>query len=776
MPNWHVMPLCKALLNSMMNIHYNGLVFVAVWLAIILSACHHNPSSKEDNNGSWSDSLLLIADKKMTSNPDSAMALSEKALNYFIKTNDSMRLANGYLVMGRVWAIKGDSKEALKCFNRVDALLGNNGPSNVKASNMLEIGKLHYDWGQFDSSFVCFTSAHQMADLLHDSLLLGESYYQLGKYYHTTGRFSQSMHYYKNALEITTKFEDKSLNVNILLSIGKNYLNQGNTSAALENYQKAYQASMPLTDKLAKADACNHLGSIYLKLMKPQTSIDYHRLALHWRTEMQNFNGMAKSHNNMGESFIALAMADSALYHFGRSLEVSTKIYYHKGTVKALNNIALASLTKGNINKALKTVEQALELSVKSGYSEGEAEAYLTMGELFQKNNQFIEAQKQFDSALKIAKLAVRSDLLKRSYDNIYLANKQLGRVSEALVALESATDLKLAHLETQKNRQIAEMQILFESEKKERENEVLKQQNALHALSISRKNNLLIVSAISVVFLMVIVTMVYQRWQRNKKANWEMHTLNSQLEAAIGERDKLMSIIAHELRNPLFWFQSLTQMLSKNYKRMSAQNIEKSLLSLDESAKNAFHLMDNLLNWSRSKLNRVSPKMRRVPLQPLIQQNQRLFETIAEHKGIQLRIACPNDLAVYTDEDLLDTIVRNLLSNAIKFTPVDGCINIDCTIKYGNAQIAVADSGSGLSPDMHMAFTNNEPSTIHQGILHEKGTGFGLKLCKEFAELIGGELGIGKSSLGGACLWVSIPIDTVNIKPSIKEQIEWLA
>jgi signal transduction histidine kinase len=158
---------------------------------------------------------------------------------------------------------------------------------------------------------------------------------------------------------------------------------------------------------------------------------------------------------------------------------------------------------------------------------------------------------------------------------------------------------------------------------------------------------------------------------------------------------------------------------------------------------------------------------MRRVLLQPLIQQNQRLFETIAEQKGINLRVACPNDLAVYTDEDLLDTIVRNLLSNAIKFTPADGFINIDCTNENGHATIAVADSGSGLSPDMQMAFMNNAPLSINQGILHEKGSGLGLKLCKEFAELIGGKIGVGNSYWGGACLWVKVPVCETVIAPA---------
>jgi light-regulated signal transduction histidine kinase (bacteriophytochrome) len=90
---------------------------------------------------------------------------------------------------------------------------------------------------------------------------------------------------------------------------------------------------------------------------------------------------------------------------------------------------------------------------------------------------------------------------------------------------------------------------------------------------------------------------------------NKELEVLNKNLQQAGQEKDKLFSIISHELRNPLFWFHNLSSMLSRNYKNMDGAKLERSLSSLNESAQNVYHLMDNLLFWSRSQLNRIVPR-----------------------------------------------------------------------------------------------------------------------------------------------------------------------
>ena len=251
--------------------------------------------------------------------------------------------------------------------------------------------------------------------------------------------------------------------------------------------------------------------------------------------------------------------------------------------------------------------------------------------------------------------------------------------------------------------------------------------------------------------------TLNYQVTNQNK----ELGILNRELEKANQEKDKLFSIISHELRNPLYWFQNLAEVLSKKYKEMPPAKVQKSLSALDESAKNAFHLMDNLLQWSRSKLNRIHPKKSGHSLYELVTDTMEMYHTILQHKEIKFHSCIPQDITIYADADLFSCIIRNLISNAIKYTPNEGTISIQCEHTGEWVTVVVSDSGNGMSETVvNKIFDNNQDnsSISMPGLLQEKGSGLGLKLCKEFAELNGGNIWVKSSSGAGTQFYFTVP------------------
>jgi len=268
----------------------------------------------------------------------------------------------------------------------------------------------------------------------------------------------------------------------------------------------------------------------------------------------------------------------------------------------------------------------------------------------------------------------------------------------------------------------------------------------------------------IALAFSLVFIIMFYLRFESKRKANKrleqlnnqivkqnnELEKLNKELENANREKDKIFSIIGHELRNPLYWFQNLTEMLSVRYNTMPTEKVQKSLVSLDESAKNAFHLMDNLLHWSRSRLNRITPKITGQSLDKLISESIRMYETIIKYKGIQLTTRLPKNTYIKVDPDLFTCVVRNLISNAIKFTPENGVIEITCESEKENIIISVSDSGIGIQQKNTKAIFDMNSDFSTSGLMNEKGSGLGLKLCKEFVEMNGGRIWIGNSQHKG--------------------------
>jgi signal transduction histidine kinase len=326
--------------------------------------------------------------------------------------------------------------------------------------------------------------------------------------------------------------------------------------------------------------------------------------------------------------------------------------------------------------------------------------------------------------------------------------------------------------LKAENNRQLTEMRILFDSEKKEKANEVLRKENELKAMTIKRKSALIWLTISALAFTILLSIYIYNRFNNKRKANIELErlnekilhqnnkleVLNQELKQANKEKDKILSIIGHELRNPLFWFQNLAEVLSKRYATMSPEKVQKSLAALDESAKNAFHLMDNLLNWSRSRLNRINPRYGQYALEKLVNESTRMFDSILKHKGISLFANIPDNASAYVDPDLFSFVVRNLVSNAIKYTPNNGFIDIDCTDNEHEIIVCISDSGVGIPlKNIDYLFDPNENFT-KPGLMDEQGSGFGLKLCKEFTELNHGKIWVNSLEGKGTRFTFTIP------------------
>ena len=326
--------------------------------------------------------------------------------------------------------------------------------------------------------------------------------------------------------------------------------------------------------------------------------------------------------------------------------------------------------------------------------------------------------------------------------------------------------------MQAENSARLSELRINFESEKKEDDNVLLRKENEIKEITIKQERFIISLFITALVLTMLLIIMLYTRFETKRKANEHLsmlnkkivtqnkalEKLNKELKNANREKDKVFSIITHELRNPLYWFQNLTEMLSLKYMQMPPEKVQKSLVALDESAKNAFHLMDNLLHWSRSRLNRITPAITDHSLEKLIHESSRMYETILKQKNIQLIIDLPIDSFIKVDTDLFMCVVRNLVSNAIKYTPEHGIIKIIARLKKQDCIISVIDSGIGMDQKLKKSIFHSDKESTSVGLMNEKGSGFGLKLCKEFVKMNKGKIWIADNIESGTCFCFTVP------------------
>lgn len=205
--------------------------------------------------------------------------------------------------------------------------------------------------------------------------------------------------------------------------------------------------------------------------------------------------------------------------------------------------------------------------------------------------------------------------------------------------------------------------------------------------------------------------------------------------------KDKLFSIIAHDLRNPFFFMIGYSEVLRKKVKELDADTIEKYAGIINSSAVKTFGLLENLLDWARMQQGNMPFNPSTIILKKLVEDLTNLLMENANNKKITLTCQIPDNLQVFADQNMLKTILRNLVSNGLKYTNHNGWIVIEAMEEENVVRISVKDNGIGIKQDNIQQLFIASSNETTRGTENEKGTGLGLILCHEFVTKLGGEI-----------------------------------
>lgn len=212
--------------------------------------------------------------------------------------------------------------------------------------------------------------------------------------------------------------------------------------------------------------------------------------------------------------------------------------------------------------------------------------------------------------------------------------------------------------------------------------------------------------------------------------------------------KNKLFSIISHDLRSPFSSIIGLSELLKYSAENKDVEESQSLASMIHSTSKNTLILLDNLLSWTKSQTGQMNFAPATLNLNPIVLQVLDTLEPIAQVKNISLNYDQSIDINVYADENMLKTVLRNLISNGIKFTNTNGKIHVNTIHKPDLIEINVSDNGIGMHKDVQdQLFKNNETHTT-SGTANEAGSGLGLLICKEFVEKHDGDIWV-ESEIG---------------------------
>lgn len=252
-----------------------------------------------------------------------------------------------------------------------------------------------------------------------------------------------------------------------------------------------------------------------------------------------------------------------------------------------------------------------------------------------------------------------------------------------------------------------------------------------------------------------VVLACFYITRKRYETERREAQANAARLKVLDAEKNKLFSIISHDLRSPLSLIQNYLEMLVE-YKLSEAENrdIKAQLL---QSTRGTLDMVNNVLQWSTSQLSGGEIRKEKLVLSQLLEPQIQLFRAMAAQKQIRLESVFAQHATIYSNADMIQLIIRNLLNNAVKFTSPGGTIQLFASCNETTCLLTVKDSGNGQPAGLTDAIFELSSGTV-RGTANESGVGLGLSLCREYTQLLGGRIWFLCAADSGTTFFVELP------------------
>jgi signal transduction histidine kinase/DNA-binding response OmpR family regulator len=559
-----------------------------------------------------------------------------------------------------------------------------------------------------------------------------------GTLYKYEGDFEKAEIHLNRAVDIFYENQDYSKASWAKKKLGDVKIEKGDFTQSMNAYIEASKMAEKADDKIALAYCYRGISYLYYQYKEPEKSLENIRTAylLLKETEYDTLDmadmlhtlAVALGLNNQPDSAIACYEL-SAKYH---------KIYGELGSLAGnLNNIALIYENRGMNDEALSYYFQCLSIDKQADDNLGLTFSHIGIANVYRKQNNLDSALYHAQKSFHIAKSIDALHRIQKAGESLIEIHKELGQYDSSLYYYEITTAVKDSLYKQAKIRESYELQAKYETDKKEKEILLLKEQK--QTADFKRKTYIFAGLAIS----LLLSLLYYQQRIRNRK--------NRQLLEKEKEMDKLKSRffanISHEFRTPLTLILGpLDEMINK----IEIPEFKKQLKVLQRSAVRLLDLVNQLLDLSKIESGKLKLNISRSDIVSMIKGVTMSFHSIADQKNIDIEMdILPKFLVMNYDKEKMETILINLLSNAFKFTPENGKISVQSglhTIKNTDDRgeflfFKISDNGIGIpEEDVDHIFNRFYQSDNNQ-LSQQEGSGIGLALTKELVELHKGNI-----------------------------------
>ncbi len=536
----------------------------------------------------------------------------------------------------------------------------------------------------------------------------------------------------------------------------KHPLSKSDSGIVFKNLEK-YDYLMKQKDLRGASGALNDVAFVFWNNNHYQEAAHYYEKSLKLNEQVANENGIAMINNNLGMLYSDLGQYDKSLTCFSKTLSARRSHDEPAGITSALINISVVLNNLERYDESIELLSEALDISravydkyqMRSVYGmlsetyekQGNVEKSLKYFDLYKTFHEELQRQEVSGLKVQIEKEKVQTNLAEadRALKEIELLKKELevlrqqqeiqmkDSINQQLYSSLSKNQIALQLLE--KEKQLGELEAL-----------AVEQQNAQ---LVKERSSLRIIFGIVLFAVLVIGSLIYLNFRKTKgfaihmrEKNLSIERQKVELEKANDLKNRIFSIISHDLRSPISSLQGFFSVIDGFEME---DELKQALGSVESQLTNSATLLENLLTWSKSQIQNADPVIEKVQIDDLVNETFMLLQFQAAKKGITLESSVSKGDILETDRAMVNIVIRNLVQNAIKFTPEGGKVKVNFENSEGHKCIMVHDTGVGMTEKKIADLFDISTNRSSVGTAKEKGSGLGLILCKELIAKVNG-------------------------------------
>jgi len=685
--------------------------------------------SKQDT--STVNHLNKIAEGYFKSDPDSASYYAGQSITLARKINYPAGLANGLLMAGHIDYFKGKSDEAIK---------------------------------NFDEAIAIYKK-------INDQSGLAACYVQYGRMYNILADYDKALEYLNKALPIIKKTHNELALTDCLKNIGIVHFSRGQLSKALDFYYEALFIAVKNHYPVPTAELYNNIGVILQNMEVYPNALEYYKKAIAIFEGTNNLQALGTLNENVGEVLLAQNDFDHAITYLDKANNIAKKQNDQDGLSSVYTDLGLCYANKNQFKKAISYLDTSLLIGIKYRIVYNQAYSYIGYATVYNMQKDYKRA---YNYAIKGQQLAVKLGNLSVKASAALQLNKTLaglGKVDEAYKLLNEYISIKNSLKDNESIQKLTSYNFELSFAVKQRllaqqqhEKDLLYKQN-------TRAQRLTILVFLVIIIAMIVITGVYYLEKRKQqKVNAMLEHKNAEVldqKADLDKqtvklndlntlKDRLIAILAHDLRAPLSTLRGLFDLLQDD--TISHEEMLNMIPDVLKKLEYTSDFLDTLLFWINSQMENFDKAVKNFSVREVLVGETANYHEQASRKGISLIENVPDALTAFADPSSVQIVVRNLITNAIKFSGKDDIIEVSAEQEDENILIRVKDTGQGMTTEQSYKLFKSKVDS-KTGTHNEQGTGMGLLFCKDLVEKCNGKIWV-KSEQGiGSEFLFTVPV-----------------